>query len=70
MSTQQTYAEVLRAEQRRCDEHASELARLIVRDLERAEEIDRLLAAYPQQHYGANVSHDRCARRGRVGGTS
>jgi hypothetical protein len=42
-STSRSYEDVLRAEQRRCDQRAAALAGLIARELERAEEIDRLL---------------------------
>jgi hypothetical protein len=41
--THRSYEEALRAEQRRCDQRAAALAGLIARELERAEEIDRLL---------------------------
>jgi hypothetical protein len=42
-STQRSYEDVLRAEQLRCDQRAAALAGLIARELERAEEIERLL---------------------------
>jgi hypothetical protein len=42
-STPRSYEDALRAEQLRCDQRAAALAGLIARELERAEEIDRLL---------------------------
>ena len=42
-STPRSYEDVLRAEQLRCDQRAAALAGLMACELERAEEIERLL---------------------------